>query len=277
MVECESKIWLAYDNNNNLIKPEQATKDKLYRCPRCGKEVKVRCLNTNKKLSHFYHVNNSIGESYCHSYWKNNLFKIGDVLEIYKEKFTITDIVIEFTINFKSGIKYKPDIILKTNNKKYKYIIVEIFVTNKKENDKFEIYKKLKNTLVLEFDVGKVKDEYTQLQETISILYDSEIQNKVNINDIRIKEIYKKLYEKHINNINYESIKEMLDKIYYHIRKDFKELTYRKINNINKIIKENEKYGIYYDIIKPLKEIIKDFKYCEKKELVYLNILFIIL
>jgi|GEM_PF-5821170 len=212
----EVQLWIALDKNKNYIFIENAIQGEDYYCPSCGGIVRARAINSNLVTEHFYHINRcncNGGESSLHLYWKNNLINIGE--EIYLPtigNITCIDKRIEFTFNTKDGI-YRPDLIIKTDNPNNRFIIFEIYNTNKKNISEYEdIWNELKYP-VFEIDVKNLRKNKDNLNEELTLLYDRNKEYFIKNSKMIIGQLYNKLTER-IENKNIEiprDIQKMID------------------------------------------------------------------
>lgn len=273
-MKCEEKLWYVYGENNKEIKIENALKNKEYKCPYCGNIVKLRGNINGKIKPNFYHVNKNRGESKCHKYWKENLIKTGDIITLYKENIKVNSVKNEYTININNNI-YRPDILLKVNSKNYKHIIIEIFDTNKKEKNLYnKIYKYFKNTLVLEFNLNTFKnDKYHKFAESFEVIYDPVIQNKVNVMNNKLNNIYKyfkNTYKPEFKEFDYVKVEDILNKMKYNFDNGLNGFTERKCKNILKSFNSFSscsELNLNYSIIGRMlmNNLCIDLKYCSKR------------
>lgn len=141
---------VAYDGNDefaNLIHVKKAVKDINYYCPCCGQIVKPRTLDSDKELSHFYHITGKCTkESQLHFFCKNWLFNFGSRFYIDNKLFEVISIDIEKIYATPFG-DYRPDITVYTSSGKT--IFFEMFFTNRKTGDDYFCkWNALKNDVV---------------------------------------------------------------------------------------------------------------------------------
>lgn len=267
-MKCEEKIWFAYDKDNNEITLDNAIKGKEYICPHCYKILKIKTLN-NK--NYFYHLNKPSGESKIHKHYKENLISIGDVIKLYNENILVKNILYEYTININNTV-YRPDILLNVSSKNYKYIIIEINNTSKKDNGMYnKIYKNFKNTLVLEFSINKYNGNYA---EAIDVIYDPVIQNKINSMNNKLYSIYKKFknnYNPEFKEFEYVEVEDVLNKFKAIFEKGLKDFTEIKCKNIFNKCKSfsscSSEFELNYHKIgeEIINKLYYDLKYCSKR------------
>lgn len=146
-------IWLAKDENGNLVNILEAEQGKDYYCLECGEILRARALTSEKVTPHFYHLNNSNcggginNESEIHKYFKANLFHVNDTFVIGGKEYKVTYVEEEhlFLNEFGTTKDYKPDIALRVKNLengKVSTICIELYHTNAK--DKKEYYDRWK-------------------------------------------------------------------------------------------------------------------------------------
>lgn len=174
----EIQMWMALDENDEDIFIEDAIPGKDYKCPCCNGIVHCRAKDSDIVTEHFYHLNKENcdgGESALHKYWKSHLISVGDVVEFPKiGKVLCKNKWLEFAT--KDG-KYRPDIIISTNHPKYKFIIIEIYNTNRKIIGQYrDIWDKYKYP-VYEIDVKKLWKDKTNMLSCVRVLYLPEQRN----------------------------------------------------------------------------------------------------
>jgi len=205
------------------------------------------------------------------------IIKVPEVGEV-----TCIDKRVEFTFNTKHGI-YRPDLIIKTNNPKYQFIIFEIFNTNaKKIDDYIDRWSDLKY-MVLEVNVNGL--DKNNINKNMKLLYSEFIKNNIIVNIINKN--FKAL-EEDMNNWNnntrgslskkvtfddipediqeliklgYIDENEILQQLYFKAKPRFSEKDIIKKNDLDK----NFKYVI--KLKEELKHILIDIKLKGKEEL----------
>lgn len=210
-------MWFAYDENGCFIDIDEADYQKDYVCPSCGNIVKPRAKDSDIVTSHFYHLNKGQcnGEAAIHKYWKENYIQINQKIVLPKiGRVTCIDKKTELSINTPYGI-YQPDLVIKTDNEKYKYIIFEMNNTNKKSIREYQDKWKHINKIVFEIDVNNINRNNINYDKG-KIIFDP--QREVELRKVK-NEIYKL-------NENYRSYK-----MYEEISKSIS-LVYRMINGV---------------------------------------------
>lgn len=296
------QMWVALDNVGQQIFIEGAKIGQDYICPECGGIVRARAKDSDYMTEHFYHLNksNCSGESLLHIYWKNNLIKIGETITLpIVGTVTCIDKRVEFAFNTNEG-KYQPDLIIKTDNEKYKFIIIEIHNTNPKIIEDYQNkWDELKYT-VFEIDVKGLDKDKSNLNKRLKLLYSPQkeifIRNsKVFLDDLLDKvnegmkkndeyyyeftieglpEHYKKMiglgiakledFKPRISykNKGYESLKKLINLIYYFIAGEHID-TYTHFKS-EKVL-ENIRYlyankNVDNNLVKPLYKIHKELE-----------------
>lgn len=184
---------IALDENGKFIKSEEAIEGKDYYCPDCGAIVHIRATRSKAVTTHFYHLikGECTGESAIHKYWKATLFNVGDVIYIYPiGNVMITHKKEEHRFDNINGRIYQPDIIVKTDNEKFRYLFIEIFNTSKKKISEYIDIWDSKGFGVVEIDVKKMKLD--EKYDKFSLLY--------NPHRKKVSDAY--MYVKHIGKNN---------------------------------------------------------------------------
>lgn len=205
---------VALDENGKFIKATDAILGKDYYCPDCNQIVHIRALESKTVTPHFYHLvkGDCNGESAIHKYWKSTLFNVGDVVNIYPVgQVMITHKKEEHRFTNINGKTYQPDIIVKTDNEKFRYLFIEIFNTSKKKVDEYLDIWKEKQFGVVEIDVKKMTIGKTC--KDFSLLYNPYAKN------ITPAYMYVKYIGKHNkeiycrNNVNITAMKRFKDRL----------------------------------------------------------------
>ena len=292
------QMWVALDNTGQQIFIEDAKVGQDYICPECGGIVRARAKDSDYITEHFYHLNksNCSGESLLHIYWKNNLVKIGETINLPTiGEITCIDKRVEFAFNTSEG-KYQPDLVIKTNNDKYKFIILEIHNTNPKiVSEYYRKWEELKYT-IFEIDVKGLNKDKSNLNDKLKLLYSFHKEIFIKKTKRIIRDLYdllksnpiiKETTEKFIP----EDMQELIDlgildeediKTYFHeIQRKYDEYGIRfvlskfyklfknnlnacsnnKLNEINEVLKTNQwDKNTYDDFIIPLLDIHKQLQ-----------------
>lgn len=271
------KSWVALDEDNNEVFVDDAIPQKDYICPICKSILRLRAKGSSKVSEHFYHLNKSEcdGESLLHIYWKNKLIEIGEVIYLPTiGNIKCIDKRVEFRFNTSTGL-YQPDLVLKTDNNDYKFIIIEIYNTNKKiVEEYYDKWQELKYP-VFEIRVKKLHKDRSNLEDNIKILYDKNRDKFINDNKKSIKNIYEIVkqqkwveYDKdlewmfeekghYVNIYDKDSLIPILNKFYKIFKNNLNTKVDLRILNqeINKYYKDKP---TYINIILPLQKIYKD-------------------
>lgn len=237
----EVKIIYCYDENSNTIHYTKIERGGKYFCIDCGAEL--ICRDGNNNIKHLSHKNSAncggTGESILHKYWKENLINVGDTIELKNNREVIEakciDRRVEFRFNTSYGL-YIPDLIIKTDQKKYQFIIFEICYKNPKTiEDYIEKWIEL-DYLVYEVNIeGLSKDMDNKYINNLELLYSN------------VKLLYSK-----------SNKKEILEDI---VNLKFKKFDYkfnyfqRNFNNETRKL-EGEKYLKYEDLTKTQKDLV---------------------
>lgn len=184
----------ALDDSGNDVFIEDAVVGQNYYCPCCGGIVRCRAKNSGKVREHFYHIDKTNcdgGEALLHKYWKHHLFDIGETINLpLIGEIKCVNKWIEYPT--KDG-KYRPDLIIKTNNPKYRFVVFEILNTNSKNVEKYNgIWKQYKYP-VYEIDVKYLKVDKSNFDDCLKLLYIEEKQEFVRKSKQNIKELYRVL------------------------------------------------------------------------------------
>jgi predicted RNA-binding Zn-ribbon protein involved in translation (DUF1610 family) len=281
----EVKLWLAKDKNSKWITIQDAIIGVDYFCPECGNVIRARAKSSNIVTEHFYHLNkgNCSCEDAIHKYWKENLINIGETIMLPEAgEVTCIDKRVEFTFNTNHEI-YRPDLIIKTNNPKYQFIVFEIYNTNaKKVSEYIDRWSDLKY-MVLEVDVNGL--DKNNINKNIKLLYSQDIQNKTIKDIINLKFIVLETkMDKWRNNVkgtikketeNNKISKEMLEMIEWGLleEEDILKINSKKVETIY----SKEDYVKYESVNKQfqnikilkneLKDIFFDIKFNGKENL----------
>lgn len=186
------QMWVALNNHGDEIFIENAVIGVDYICPNCGGIVRARALDSTCVTEHFYHLQKSDceGESLLHNYWKHNLIHIGDVITLpVVGDVECIDRRVEFSFNTRTGV-YQPDLIIKTDNPKYRFIIFEIFNTNKKEIEKYTPKWKELKYVVFEVDVKGLHKNKDNITNQLKLLYSNEKEVFVYKSKYKINQLY---------------------------------------------------------------------------------------
>jgi len=174
----EVKLWIAMDENNKMITINKSEPKKDYICAECNEIVRARALNSEYMSAHYYHLNGSecSCEDAIHKYWKENFINIGDTIYLKGiGNITCIDRRIEFTFNTKEGI-YKPDLVIKTDNKQYQFIVIEIYNTNAKDNTEYMYrWNELKYN-VYELNVNGLNLNKSNYNQQLELIYNHKIE-----------------------------------------------------------------------------------------------------
>ena len=263
-LDYEIKMLTALDEFGNDVFIEDAIQGKDYFCPSCGEIVHCRAIESDKVRAHFYHLNKSNcdgGESSLHKYWKYHLINVNEIIELPKiGRVKCLDRWIEYST--KDG-KYRPDLIIKTSSSKYRFIVLEILNTNRKDmgtyNEIWDTYK----YPVYEINVKRLNRDKSNITSCLKILYSPEKREFVLNTRQQIRKLYKVL-EEDGHKLNYEQL-EILSKSLGKVYRIFK-------NDLNKPIRTNlgiierdlERTFVHRDIFMnftiPLKRIVSQLK-----------------
>lgn len=182
----------ATDDLGNDVFIEDAIPGKDYHCPCCKGIVRCRAKESNKVREHFYHLdctNCDGGESALHKYWKHHLINIGETINLpLVGELTCLDKWIEYS---SKDNKYRPDIIIKTNNSKYRFIIFEILNTNKKDKERYNKIWENYNYPVYEIDVRYLHRDKYNFSSCLRLLYHPEKKNF----EVNTKQLIKQLQD----------------------------------------------------------------------------------
>lgn len=294
------QMWVALDDEEQQVFIDNAKLGQDYFCPSCGGIVRARAKDSECVTEHFYHLNksNCSGESLLHIYWKNNLIKIGETIILPTVgEVTCIDKRVEFAFNTSEG-KYQPDLIIKTNNPKYKFIIFEIHNTNPKIiEDYYNKWNELKYT-VFEVDVKGLDKDKSNLDEQLTLLYSFQkeifIKNSKNAistlynllkNNPIIKETREKyippdllelidlgvIDEEYVNQYSCQKIRKydldirpILSQFYKIFKNNLENYTSNTIKSLNEDINSNNwNEDTYKYFVQPLMQILAQLKlYC---------------
>lgn len=251
------QMWVALDGIGQQVFIEDSKLGQDYICPICGGIVRARAKDSECVTEHFYHLDKSEcdGESLLHIYWKNNLVNIGDIITLpVIGEVACIDKRIEFVFNTKEGI-YKPDLIIKTNNEQYKFIIFEIHNTNKKVVEEYyNKWTELKYT-VFEVDVKKLNKDKSNLYSQIKILYDFSREKFIQDSKRKISSLYNLLKVRKYYYDKYD-VEEILSKFYRIFKNNLNRCTKNKVKKLDVAL--NQKFwdrDIYKDLVSPLLKI----------------------
>lgn len=230
-------LWFARNNKGDIVTIDKSDKNEEYTCPMCSSAVIPKAKNSNKISPHFSHLDKSKcdSESMIHFWIKNELIKIGDIINFNNGQcYAVKNINIEKEIFTKHGL-YIPDIMIETNDNQIVYI--EIKHTNKKDINKYlPMWRELGNT-VAEIDTKDIlnnlfnKDNYEY-----KVIYDFE-------NDAKSYAKAKKRFKLNVesNNINKDLLLDIdwfLKEIESYDRYEF-DNTYIAINEAIKLYKQD--------------------------------------
>lgn len=213
------KLWFAYNENQEVIKINDADINKTYFCPCCGADVFPKATKSKKVSMHFCHVSgescsNNGGESYIHKWIKTVLFTPNQVIKINTKdgikEYTVKEVEIEKRYETSQG-DYIPDISILTYEGEKMF--AEIYNTNKKSIKKYwlkwfelgntvieiavdDIINKDLNSMVLE-PIYEDSDRFRNFEESD---YKGLIGKKVNDEErVYVKKLYNDIYN-YINN-----------------------------------------------------------------------------
>lgn len=242
-------MCMALDGNGNFVDIKDAyAKD--YICPDCGGIVRPRAKESDIVAEHFYHLSKTecTGEGAIHKYWKENYIKVGQVLTLpVVGTIRCVDVRVEFRMENETGI-YQPDLIIKTDNKTYDYIIFEMYNTNKKSKWEYLSKWKFIDKMVYEVDVNKIyKDNIDYFKGRI--IFDPFFKfrlRKIKNNIFKIKNMKQSYYSKDIINKSLSIVYDILNG--YDVRAN----TVEKM--ITKLAYNN--YNCSISLIKELKEVL---------------------
>ena len=139
-------LIVARDCNGEYIKVSESDEQTIYYCPICGGEVKCRAKNSSSVQPHFYHIGDKKcdNEGILHWMYKNWLFCSGSTFVVSGKEYTVESIDIEKELDTPYG-KYKPDIIVNTEDKQFFF---EINFSNKKDGTYSDKWSYLGNDVV---------------------------------------------------------------------------------------------------------------------------------
>ena len=139
-------LIVARDCNGEYVKVSESDEQTIYYCPICGGEVKCRAKNSSSVQPHFYHIGDKKcdNEGVLHWMYKNWLFCSGSTFVVGGNEYTVESIEIEKVLDTPYG-KYKPDIIVNTENKQFFF---EINYSNKKDGTYSDKWSYLGNDVV---------------------------------------------------------------------------------------------------------------------------------
>lgn len=259
------QMWIAFDENGNDVFIENALPGKDYFCPSCNSIVHCRAKDSNIITEHFYHLNKDNcdgGESALHRYWKTHLVEIGEQIELPKiGKIRCEDKWVERAT--KDG-KYRPDLIIKTNHPKYKFIILEIYNTNKKIVEEYRaVWDKYKYP-VYEIDIKKLSKDKLNFLSCVKLLYSEEKYSFEENSKRTIKKLYKVIENESDYDLTYNQLDKSslcLNKIYRIFKRGID-----KPNKTNLTIIERDLNNMFvdrkffFDFTLPLKNIVNELK-----------------
>lgn len=277
------KLWFAYDENEEVIEIENATKGKLYHCPCCGAEVYAKALNSKEVSMHFCHANGkscstNSGESYVHKWAKNVLFTVGQSFKVNTKdgikEYTVEKIDIEKRYDTANG-EYVPDITITTTNNER--IFVEIYNTSKKSIKKYYLKWFALKSMVIEIDIKRInKSEIlTPIYEDTDRFFHfkdedyKDISDKQNIDEDtkeRIRILYNDIYDYVVKDGSIENI--LKYKPYYlskYICKSIEDNIRKDINDYNFLKWANDVYKLDYEVTNK----IKNFNYNNNRGTTY--------
>ena len=172
---------LAYNSKKEIVTIDEALSGVNYYCGKCGGILRVK--NGKIRIKHFFHLNEDCGdrgESLIHKYWKKYFLNLKG--KEYRG-YNIVDVKEEESLEKK--IRYRPDIVLKTDDNKC--IAIEICYTNPKTKEYFEKFKEIKWLN----KVYEVKVDFEKIIET-ELLYDREDYIKLDkAKECILKNLYK--------------------------------------------------------------------------------------
>ena len=260
----EIKMLSALDEFGNDVFIEDAIQGKDYFCPSCGEVVHCRAMESDKVREHFYHLDKTNcdgGESSLHKYWKYHLINIGEIIELPKiSRVKCLDRWIEYAT--KDG-KYRPDLIIKTSSSKYRFVVLEILNTNRKDVDAYNEIWDTYRYPVYEIDVKRLNRDKSNITSCLKLLYSPEKQKFVMETKQQIKELYKVLDENE-HKLGYEQ-REILLKSLGKVYRIFKNNLNKPIRtNLNIIERDLESTFVHRDIFMnftlPLKRIVNQLE-----------------
>lgn len=260
----EIKMLSALDDFGNYIFIEDAIQGKDYYCPCCGGIVRCRAMESEKVREHFYHLDKTNcdgGEGSLHKYWKFHLVNIGEIIELPKiGRVKCLDRWIEYAT--KDG-KYRPDLIIKTSSSKYRFVVLEILNTNRKDienyNDIWDIYK----YPVYEVDVKRLNRDRNNLTSCIKLLYSPEKQKFVVETKQKIKELYKILEENEelLTDNQLIILSRSLGKVYRIFKNDLNKPIRTDLNIIGRDLESTFVHrDIFMNFTLPLKRIVNQLE-----------------
>lgn len=256
----EIKMLTALDEFGNDVFIEDATQGKDYFCSSCGGVVHCRAIESKKVREHFYHLDKTScdgGESSLHKYWKYHLVNVGEIIELPKiGRIKCLDRWIEYAT--KDG-KYRPDLIIKTSNLKYKFVILEILNTNRKD---IESYNNIWDTYkypVYEVDVKRLNRDKGNITSCIKLLYSPEKHKFVIDAKQQIRELYKVLEEDKykLDYEQFEILSRSLGKVYRIFKNDLNKPIRTNLNIIERDLKNTFVHrDVFMNFSLPLKRIV---------------------
>ena len=256
------KMWIALDKDKNDILIDDAIPCVDYYCYSCGKIVRSRAKSSDLVTEHFYHLEKCEcnGESTIHKYWKENLINIGETIILPEVgEINCIDKRVEFRFNTKHGI-YIPDLIIKTNNPKYQFIIFEIYNTNAKKIDEYsDMWKELKYN-VFEIDVSNLKRDKSNFDKNAKIIYSQKRYMFVIESKSSIRKLYN-LIENGSYCTDYFEIKPILNKFYRIFKNNLTKPVRTNLRLLEKELTITWWQGItYVQFVIPLTKILNDLK-----------------
>lgn len=259
-------MWVALDENNKDIFIEDAIPGKDYKCPCCNGIVHCRAKDSEKVTEHFYHLDKTNcdgGEGALHIYWKIHLINIGESINLPK----IGNIICEnkwVEYSTKDG-RYRPDLIIKTNHPKYKFIIIEIYNTNRKIVEQYkDIWDNYKYP-VYEVDVKNLSKDKTNILSCIRILYLPEKRNFEIDGRKKLIPLYKVLKNADKNCLltceQFDILHKSISKVYKIFKNGLDKPTRINLDiierDLNRTFVDRE---VFINFVLPLKKIVEELK-----------------
>lgn len=260
----EIKMLTALDEFGNDVFIEDAIQGKDYFCPCCGEIVHCRAIESEKVREHFYHLDKTNcdgGESALHKYWKHHLVNIGEIIELPKiGRVKCLNRWIEYAT--KDG-KYRPDLIIKTSSSKYRFVVLEILNSNRKDIETYNKIWDMYKYPVYEIDVKRLSRDRNNLTDCLKLLYSPEKQKFVIDTKQKIKALYKVL-EDDGHRLDYEQLEILsrsLGKVYKIFKNDLNKPIRTNLNIIERDLESTfvDKY-IFINFTLPLKRIVNQLQ-----------------
>ncbi len=253
----------ALDIKGNDVFIEDAVVGQDYYCPCCGGIVKCRARNSDKVREHFYHTDKTNcdgGESSLHKYWKYHLFNVGDVIDLpLVGKIKCLNRWIEYPTK---DNKYKPDLIIKTDNPKHRFIVFEILNTNRKDIKTYKTIWSEYKYPVFEVDIKPLNQDKSNIIKCLRLLYHPEKQAFVAKTKFEIRDLYDVL-EKESGCLDYYDeymlLKKSIGKVYRILKT---ELNIPIRVNLSFILRDLDSkfwdnYNVWRNFVLPLKKIVQ--------------------